>query len=81
MFGIDDIGNIEIKWFDDKISAPYLIDKAWTFFSWIQDFEKKFKIFISEINSFTPREYVLQNFTFKKSTLDLLNIIKEYEQN
>lgn len=69
----------EYKWnkfFDNKISAPYLEDKSWMFFESEIDFEEKLSIFIKKINVFSPREIYLSNFTNKTTTKELLNIIK-----
>ncbi len=64
------------KWFDEKISAPYLNDENGMFFKDMDDFKNKFNTFIS--NSYAPRKYCLENLTDKKSAEILINIINNY---
>lgn len=64
------------KWFDDKISAPYLTDACGMFFLGIDDFSRKWQEFNDKIGIFKPRDYALANFTnaiAAKRFIDLIN--------
>ncbi len=63
------------KWYDDRISAPYLTDECGMFFKDKGDFVNKFNIFIKNFSNFKPREYSLENFTNKISAKNYLNIV------
>ena len=53
----------ENKWVDKKISSPYLSEICGTFFEGINDFENKYNFCKDNLNNFTPREYIKNNFT------------------
>lgn len=66
------------KWFNEKISAPYLNNQSGLFFKDINDFENKFDQFLN--SDFSAREYCLNNLSDKKSAEIFLEIIKEYDK-
>lgn len=52
------------RW-DGASSAPYLTSQSGMRFMNSQDFTKVFPFFMESLGSFSPREYVLQNFTLE----------------
>lgn len=63
------------KWFDSKVSAPYLNDQTGIFFNDIDDFKSKFKYFSSILNIFSPRKYILENYTNRLAAKRLIKIV------
>ncbi len=63
------------SWQDEKISSPYLTDTCGKFFSSIEEFEIKLEQMLNNLESFSPREYSLENFTHKKSAEKFIEII------
>jgi hypothetical protein len=66
-----------IKWNDEKISAPYLNERCGMFFKDIEDFKTKFEYFIH--NNYEPQKYCSENLLDKNFAQNLLNVI--YEKN
>lgn len=67
----------DIVWRDDKISAPYLTDACGEFFTNDADFDSKISIFTDRVkkHSYTPRQYVMDKLTDRKSAERLLEIV------
>jgi len=57
-------------------SIPYWDSNCGEFFYDYNEIEKTYNIFISKINDYTPRKYILDNLTFEKCEDKLLNLIK-----
>ncbi len=66
------------KWFNEKISAPYLNEKCGLFFKDIDDFKNKLHNFLN--SDFSTRDYCLNNLSDKKSAEIFLEIIKKYDK-
>lgn len=64
------------KWFDGKISAPYLTDECGKFFIGIDDFPEKWRDFNDKIGVFKPRDYALANFTNIIAAKKFVELIK-----
>ncbi len=65
------------NWSDEKISAPYLNAYCGMFFADENDFVDKFNLFVSKISAFSPREYIINNFTNKKIAENFTKLINE----
>jgi hypothetical protein len=63
------------KWYDEKISAPYLTPEAGRFFKDLKEFQQLWSWFIVNIKGFTPRKYALENFTDTISAKKFLKIV------
>ncbi len=64
------------KWFNDKISAPYLTKECGMFFTGIDDFSAKCSDFIANLGAYKPRGYALVNFANKLSAKRFIDLIK-----
>ncbi len=64
-----------MRWDDEKISAPLMADACGKFFNGEQDFTINLDNFISQLQNFAPRQYALEHFTDKISAEQYLNII------
>ena len=64
------------KWFNDKISAPYLTKECGMFFAGKDDFEDKWRDFMGNLTSYQPRAYALENFTNTVSAKRFIDLIK-----
>jgi hypothetical protein len=60
----------------DNIAAPYLSNESGLYFK--NDFNEKFKEFISNLGRYTPKKYVSENFSLKKSARKLIEISKQH---
>ncbi len=63
------------RWEDDKISSPYLVEDCGLFFKNQNDFPEVFNCFINKLPSFSPRNYIANNYTNKKIAQNFLGII------
>jgi len=66
------------KWFDPKISAPYLNEKCGMFFKDGEDFKNKLNTFLE--SRFEPKKYCLEKLSDKVFAHNLLNLITNYEK-
>ena len=57
-------------------TSPYLCDENGLFFDDLNDFSKKFKFAISNLEKFQPREWIINNMSDEYSSLLLYNFIK-----
>ena len=65
----------EYSWKDTKISSPYLTVQCGRFFNTIDDFDTKIQEMMASLNTYSPRQYALDNFTHKTSAENFLKII------
>ncbi len=65
----------QTKWYDMKISAPYLNDECGMFFD-SSNFISSFSLFLERLSVYSPREYSLKHFTNKVTTELLLQNIQ-----
>lgn len=65
------------SWQDEKISSPYLTNACGKFFSSIEEFEIKLEQMLNNLESFSPREYALENFTHKIAAQNFLEILRK----
>ncbi len=65
------------KWYNEKISAPYLTDETGMFFKDIDDFKEKLPVFLKKMRAggFRPREYAVQNFSDETAAKKYLELI------
>ncbi len=66
----------DYRWFDGKISAPYLTDECGMFFSGVEDFDVKWLEFNLKIKIYKSRDYALKNFTNRLSAKKFIDLIK-----
>lgn len=64
------------KWFNDRISAPYLTPECGMFFTGADDFTDKWRDFAGNLGSYKSRDYALANFTNKVSAKRFIDLIK-----
>ena len=64
------------QWHDEKISAPYLTEAAGLFFEGPADFSAKLDELLARLETFTPREYALENFTDQIAAKKYLEITR-----
>ncbi len=64
------------KWYDKKISAPYLSAYTGLFFGGADDFETRFSDFWNNLSVYTPRQYVSDNLTDKICAQKFLELVK-----
>jgi hypothetical protein len=65
------------RWFDDKISAPYLTEDCGMFFAEKKNFFDTWHNFIDNLEDYRPRDYALKNFTNKSSARGFIDVINE----
>lgn len=65
----------QYSWSDAQISAPYLAPQAGMFFTGTEDLPEVFRKFSQTLNSFTPRQYALDNFSDKVCAKKFLEIV------
>jgi len=72
-------GHLKTKNYEWQTSspAPYLTARAGIFFSGAEDFGGRLEEFLRQINSFSPRQYHLQNFTNALAAQNFLALIKD----
>lgn len=62
----------------EDISAttiPYWDERCGEYFFNIKELEEKFNLFLSKIETYKPREYILENLSFESCEQQLINII------
>ncbi|MEK7131250.1 MAG: hypothetical protein AAB797_00760 [Patescibacteria group bacterium] len=64
------------KWFDGKISAPYLTAECGLFFAGEEDFSAKWRDFTGNLSLYKPRDYALTNFTNTLAAKRFIDLIK-----
>ena len=57
-------------------TIPYWDDRCGEYFHNYTEIEDIFNIFISKLNTYKPREYILENLTIEKCEQNLIDIIK-----
>ena len=62
-------------WREEKISAPYLTDECGAFFKDQSDFETAYLTFAEHASQFKPRDYIVRNFTYKKTAEHFIDLI------
>ena len=63
------------KFFDTKISAPYLTENCGMFFRDENDFGDNFRLFFDHIPLYSPRKYSLEYFTHKNAIFPLISLL------
>ncbi|PIR87688.1 MAG: hypothetical protein COU10_03390 [Candidatus Harrisonbacteria bacterium CG10_big_fil_rev_8_21_14_0_10_45_28] len=61
--------------FDEKIGAPYLTEETGSIFKGVDDFQVTFTDFLSHLEFFSARKYVLGNLTDRIAAVNYLRII------
>jgi glycosyltransferase involved in cell wall biosynthesis len=61
-------------------SVPYWDERCGTKFAGADDFKKKLDIFWGRLNTFGPRDYILENLTLEKCAENYLELYREVEQ-
>jgi hypothetical protein len=56
-------------------AIPYWDERCGEFFHDKQELENKFQLFLSKLDSYRPREYVLENLSMEKCEARLVNIV------
>lgn len=56
-------------------SIPYWDEKCGEYFYEKEDFEKIFDIFINKLETYNPRQFILDNFITEKCKNNFINII------
>ncbi|MFA6486020.1 MAG: hypothetical protein WCT40_01465 [Candidatus Magasanikbacteria bacterium] len=64
------------KWFDTKISAPYLTEECGRFFAGKDDFIEKWHDFENNLNVYKPRTYAVDHFSNKVSANIFVDLLK-----
>jgi hypothetical protein len=62
--------------FEPVSSVPYWDERCGMKFTGADDFEKKLPIFLQEVNTYQPREYILENLTLEKCAQQYLDIVQ-----
>jgi glycosyltransferase involved in cell wall biosynthesis len=57
-------------------SVPYWDERCGEKFTVILNFEESLKIFLANIEKYTPREYITENLSLEKCAYDYLNIVQ-----
>lgn len=60
-------------------SVPYWDERCGIKFTDACDFEEKLKLFLNRINTFKPRDYIMENLTLEKCAEKYLKIYREVE--
>ena len=58
-------------------SIPYWDNRCGEFFYNSEELEEKHKLFISKLDKYNPREYILENLTYEKCEEKMIKIINE----
>ena len=58
-------------------TIPYWDERCGESFTDIKNIDEKFDIFLSKLNEYKPREYVIENLSVEKCTKNLERIIQE----
>lgn len=66
----------DYKWWDNKISAPYLTQELGLFFKDSVGFKNKLAFFLEKHSTFSTAEYVQNNLSDTKSAENFLELIK-----
>lgn len=64
-------------WKDEKISAPYLSEQCGLFFKDIEDFKDRWLFLAQHLENFSPRQYVIENFSHRIASEKFLKLIRE----
>ena len=57
-------------------TIPYWDERCGEYFYDVNELDNIFDKFISKLNNYKPREYILENLTFEKCEEKLINIYK-----
>ena len=59
-------------------TIPYWDNRCGEYFYNLKDLEKTFNLFISKLETYKPREYILENLTMEKCEEKLIDIIRNF---
>jgi len=65
-----------IIWKDERISAPYMTEQCGMFFKDIEDFKDRWLFLVRHLENFSPRQYVIKNFSHRHVAENFVNLIK-----
>jgi hypothetical protein len=59
-------------------TIPYWDERCGEYFYNLSELEKTFNLFISKLETYKPRDYILDNLTMEKCEEKLIDIIKKF---
>ena len=62
-------------------SIPYWDERCGEFFYDIEEIEKKFELFLSKLETFEPRNYILENLSMEVCEKRLMDFVNKWNNN